>query len=66
MTTWINLLEDPPKEDCNICVKVGDNFETFQFRRYSVSGWEIHKQSRPIELKKIPTNAVYINLDEIK
>lgn len=66
MTTWINLLTDPPAQNCNICLKVGDNFETYQFKRYSETGWEIHKLSRPIDPDKIPTNAVYINLDEIK
>ncbi len=66
MRNWKNLLEDPPTSDCNICIKVGDNFETYQFKRYSDTGWAIHKQHRPIEPNRIPANAVYINLDEIK
>ena len=66
MSHWKNLLEEPPIRDCNICIKVGDNFETYLFKRYSHTGWEIYKQHRPIEPSKIPSSAVYINLDEIK
>ena len=65
MTNWKNLLEYQPMKDCNICVKVGDNFETYHFKRYSDIGWAIFKQARQIDLRRIPTNAVYINLDEI-
>ena len=66
MTYWKNLFKDPPHGDCNICIKVGDNFETYFFKRYSHTGWEIYKQLRPIEPSRIPAGAVYINLDEIK
>lgn len=66
MTNWKNLRLNPPKEDCNVCVKIGLDYETFQFKRYSDVGWELIKHSRPVNQKKIPGYALYINLDEIK
>lgn len=66
MTNWKNLILNPPIEDCDICVKIGGNYETFQFKRYSSVGWGLIKSMRPIDSSKIPDNAMYINLNEIK
>lgn len=66
MTNWKNLKSNPPVEDCNICLKVGLNFETFAFKRYNSYSWELYKYPKTIGPEKVPDNALYINLDEIK
>lgn len=65
MINWINLRTNPPTKDCNICVKVGVDYETYKFQRYSDIGWELYKNLKAIGQDKIPENAMYINLDEI-
>lgn len=65
MTNWKNLRLNPPREDCNLCVKIGATFDTYYFKRYSDVGWELVKNHRSIDQAKIPEYAVYINLDEI-
>lgn len=65
MTNWKNLRINPPKEDCNMCVRIGTDYEIFQFKRHSKDGWELVKNTRPIDLQKIPEHALYINLNEI-
>lgn len=66
MTNWKNLRLNPPTEDCNVCMKIGTNYETFQFKRYSDVGWGLIKNMRQIDPCKIPSDAMYIILDEIK
>lgn len=66
MANWKNLKNNPPTENCNICMKVGVNFETYFFKRYTNYSWELYKYPRAIGPEKVPDNALYINLDEIK
>lgn len=66
MTNWKNLKKNPPTESCNICLKIGDSYDTFLFRRYTDYSWELYKYPRPISSGKVPDYALYINLDEIK
>lgn len=64
MVNWKNLIKNPPIEDCNICMKVGKNYETYRFVWLSRVCWQLEKLN-PIEMTKIPEEALYINLDEI-
>lgn len=66
MANWKNLKNNPPAENCNICMKVGVNYETYFFKRYTNYSWELYKYPRAIGPEKVPDNALYINLDEIK
>ncbi len=66
MTNWKNLKCNPPPDNCDVCVKIGMTYDTFQFKRYSKIGWELIKNMRPIDQCKIPEDAMYIILDEIK
>lgn len=66
MINWKNLRLNPPREDCSVCVKIGVNYETYQFKRYSEVGWNLIKNLRPIDQCKIPEDAMYIILDDIK
>lgn len=66
MTNWKNLKLNPPAEDCDICVNIGVTYDTFQFKRYSDIGWDLIKNMRQIDPRKIPDDAKYINLNEIK
>lgn len=65
MENWRNLRNSPPKEDCNICVKVGSDYETYKFKVYSEHNWCLVKFQKSIDAYKVPENALYINLDEI-
>lgn len=66
MINWKNLRVDPPREDCNICVKIGSSYDTYKFKVYSECNWGLIKYSRTIDSYKVPEEALYINLDEIK
>lgn len=66
MTNWKNLRSNPPVENCNVCVKVGDNYETYKFKRHSDIGRCLNKFTRDYDAASIPKEAMYINLDEIK
>lgn len=66
MINWKNLKLNPPSDDCNVCVKVGVNYDTYQFKRYSDIGWDLIKNLKPIAPCKIPDHAMYIILDDIK
>ena len=39
MENWKNLRTNPPKEDCNICVKIGSSYDTYKFKVYSERNW---------------------------
>ena len=65
MTNWKNLINNPPTDDCDICIRVGRNYETYRFRRFNAKTWEISKNGRAIDVVKIPVDALYINLNEI-
>lgn len=65
MTNWKNLRINPPTENCNICLKIGTNYETFFFKTYSKDSWELIKDARPFGCHRIPAEAMYINLNEI-
>lgn len=65
MTNWKNLRLNPPCENCEVCVKIGLNYETYRFIRYSEVGWDLVKNGRQIDQSKIPEHAMYIILDEI-
>ena len=66
MTNWKNLRTNPPTEDCNVCVKIGDNYETYRFIAYTGYSWGLYKYPRTYGPDKVSKNAQYINLDEIK
>lgn len=66
MINWKNLRDNPPTEKCNVCVKVGTNFETYKFVLHSPISWGLYKYPRYIDSADIPQEAMYINLDEIK
>ncbi len=66
MINWKNLKINPPTENCNICLKVGVNFETYLFKLCGSSGWELYKYPKTIGPGNIPDNALYIILDDIK
>lgn len=66
MITWKSLRSNPPDKDCNICIKVGDNYETFKFKAHTIYNWSLHKYPQNIPMDKVPKEALYINLDEIK
>ena len=65
---WKNLIKDHPKCNCHICLKIGDNYETFKFKSFGMDGenWELRKYPRIIPPDKIPSNAEYIILEQIK
>ena len=63
---WRNLKKNPPKQNCNVCLRIGQNYETFQFIRFSKIGWGIFKNLKECDIKAIPDNTEYIVLDEIK
>lgn len=65
MSNWKNLRTNPPKEDCNICVKVGDDYETYKFKVHSEHNWSLVKYLRTIDSCKVPKEAQYVNLNEI-
>lgn len=65
MAIWKNLKSNPPKETCNICLKVGVTYDTFVFRRYTNYSWDLYKFPKAIGPEKVPNDALYINLDEI-
>lgn len=65
MVNWKNLRDNPPKENCHICVKIGDDYETYKFIVRSESSWTLMKYPRSIEAHKIPKEAMYINLNKI-
>lgn len=66
MIFWQNLKHAPPDSDCEVCVKVGLNYETYRFMRYSSDSWRLYKFPRYIEPSCIPDDALYINLELIK
>lgn len=66
MVNWKNLKNNPPCEDCNICIKVGDNYETFKFIAHTSYSWSLYKYPKTIASEKVPEEAFYINLDDIK
>lgn len=66
MSNWKNLKVNPPKGTCNICVKIGVTYDTFVFKKISESDFELYKYPQTIKSCKIPDNAYYINLNEIK
>lgn len=66
MTNWKNLKLNPPSDDCNVCVKIRVNYDTYQFKRYSDIGWDLIKNLKPVDPCKIPDHAMYIILDDIK
>lgn len=66
MTNWKNLKNNPPTESCNVCLKIGVSYDTYYFKRYTSYSWELYKFPRAIGPEKVPDNAFYINLDEIK
>ena len=66
MINWKNLKKNPPTESCNICLKIGVTYDTFQFRRYTADSWELYKYPRAIGPERVPDHALYIDLDEIK
>lgn len=63
---WKNLKRSPPVSDCEVCVKVGMNYETYRFLRYSSESWRLYKFPRYIEPSDIPNDALYINLEQIQ
>lgn len=65
MVNWKNLRDNPPKENCHICVKIGDDYETYKFIVRSESSWTLMKYPRSIDSYKVPQEALYINLSEI-
>ncbi len=63
---WKTLWKNPPSENCHICIKIGDNYETYRFVRYSTIGWGLYKHPlKEIDITAIPPHALYIILDEI-
>lgn len=66
MINWKNLRNNPPTENCNICLKIGSCYDTYKFRKYSERNWELSKYPIMIESFQIPEHALYINLDDIK
>lgn len=65
MTNWKSLFNNPPADDCDICLKIGKNYETYQIKWYNPYVFQIFKNGRIIEITKISTDALYINLNEI-
>lgn len=66
MTNWKKLKESPPISNCNICLKVGMSYDTYVFRRYTKYSWDLYKYPQGISPEKVPDDALYINLDEIR
>lgn len=66
MTNWKNLRFNPPNDNCDVCVKIGTNYETFQFKRYSDVSWELIKNMGPVNHLLISDDALYIILNDIK
>lgn len=66
MSNWRNLRLCPPVKSCSICVKIGQDYEAYQFERYSETGWGLIKNLWTIDQCKIPEHALYIVLDDIK
>jgi hypothetical protein len=66
MVNWKNLRADPPKKDCDICVKIGSSYDTYKFKIYSECNWGLIKHPKTIDSYKVPEEALYINLDEIR
>lgn len=52
MINWKNLKKNPPTESCNICLKIGVTYDTFQFRRYTAYSWELYKYPKAIGSEK--------------
>lgn len=65
MINWKNLRCNPPQENCNLCVKIGLNYETYMFRLLSATNWDLYKYPKTISQEELPDYAMYINLDEI-
>lgn len=65
MINWKNLRDNPPTGNCNICIKVGSDYETYKFIVRSENNWVLIKYPRSIESHKVPKEAMYINLNEI-
>lgn len=63
--SWKSLHLNPPTEDCNICVRVGDNYETYWFKKYTDSSFVLVKFPKEISPREIPQDAMYVNLDNI-
>lgn len=66
MEKWKNLRENPPRQNCSICLKIGQHYEACQFIRHSEVGWSLFEYGREFDPTKIPTHTLYINLDEIE
>lgn len=66
MIKWENLKDNPPIESCNLCIRIGQCYDTYKFIRYSPIGWSLYKNLKEIDHSKIPDEAFYINLDVIK
>ena len=49
MENWKNLRTNPPKEDCNICVKIGSSYDTYKFKVYSERNWGLIKYPKTID-----------------
>lgn len=65
MTNWKHLHRNPPGENCDICVKNGDCYETYKFRRHTDYSWELAKYPRTFTPDQLPEDTLYINLNEI-
>ncbi len=66
MINWKDLKNNPPDENCNICLKIGVSYDTYFFKRHNSYSWELCKYPRIFGPEKVPDGAQYINLDEIK
>lgn len=67
MVNWKNLRNNPPIENCDVCLKIGDNYETFKFCLYSndLYGWGLKKASRSYSPNVFPEDTLYIILNNI-
>lgn len=63
MTNWKSITLNPPASDCHICLKVGDNYETYLFQHGK--GWSLYKYPKTIQMSLVPSDALYIILDDI-
>lgn len=65
MVVWKNLRNEPPLGNCNICLKIGTDFNVFQFIKYSNEGWGLKDKMKEYDASAIPSEALYIELDLI-
>lgn len=65
MINWKDLRLNPPAEECNICVKIGENYETYRFMVFTEKSWGLYKYPKTITMNAVPLCAKYIILDDI-